>query len=310
MVSSSVSMSPWSSVSKNVGEVSSMRDAMLKAKMNYNIVKEPLHRSDGSPIANYFGVMREDTRQVFDIVKNTWQPLQNEHCFDFFTPALEENLITIDSVGAIRGGERAFIVAKINEPPVPIVPGDIINKFMILLNSHNSKSSIRVGFIPVRFSCTNQLASIMRNRQSQILKIRHCRSPKDSLESLREVLNLANSEFSATQEKLQFLASKPINYKDLEKYVRVVMSIKEDEEGNISTRSRNMMEQIIALSVHGMGNDNPNVKGTFYGAYNGITEYLNYHAGRNVDNRLESLWLGQNANINSNALAVALQMAG
>jgi len=299
---------PWSLVGKNIGETNSMREAMIKGGLDYEVVKEPLYRSDGSIIPKYYGIMRKDTREIFDTVKEVWKGLSNQDAFEFFDPALQKNLIKIESVGSLRGGKRAFIVARINETPLEITKGDIVNKYMLLLNNFD-KTSIRVGFIPVRFSCTNQLASIMRDRQSQILKIRHCRSPKVALEQLRGILDLANAEFTTTQEKLKMLASTSINSQDLQKYIKIALEIKEDKDGNISTRSSNIINQIANLAVSGGGNDNPNVRGTYYAAYNGITEYLNYYAGRNVDTRLENLWLGKNANINNNALSVALDMA-
>ena len=300
--------SPWSSVSKKIGDVSSMREAMEKANVNYSIVKEPLCRTDGSVIPNNFGVMREDTGQVFDTVKNSWQPLQNVDAFNFFDPMIEEGLMTVDSVGAIKGGERMFITCKINQPPMTIVGNDIINPYMLLLNSHNAKSSIRVGFIPIRFSCTNQLPSIMRNGASQILRIRHSRSPKDSLEGLREVLNLAAGEFQGTQEQLQFLASRPITYSQTREYIKTVLGI-EEEDKDIPTRSLNIIETIVALSENGRGNDVAGIRGTFYAATMAFNEYINYYSGRNVDTRMESLWLGKNAVLNSKALTMALEMA-
>jgi len=41
----------------------------------------------------------------------------------------------------------------------------------------------------------------------------------------------------------------------------------------------------------------------------GSIEYLNYGKGRTTDNRLDSLWFGQNANENNKALESALEFA-
>jgi hypothetical protein len=41
----------------------------------------------------------------------------------------------------------------------------------------------------------------------------------------------------------------------------------------------------------------------------GFNEYLNYGKGRTTDNRLDSLWFGQNANDNAKALETALEFA-
>ena len=48
---------------------------------------------------------------------------------------------------------------------------------------------------------------------------------------------------------------------------------------------------------------------TYWAAYNGFNEYLNYNKGRTEDNRLDSLWFGLNANDNTKALEKAMQFA-
>ena len=297
----------WNSLGNSVGEVTSMEDAMIKSGMDYNIRKVPLYKADGTLIPHRWGIEREDTGAIFDIVKDVWRPLYNRSAFSFFNPLLQDETISIDKVGCLRGGQKLFILAKINEPPMEIVKGDIVNRFILLLNSHDSKASIRVGFIPVRFVCLNQLPSIMRKEATSIVKIRHCGDPAVSLENLREIMNITTAGFEATKEQLQFLASRPINSKDLEKYVKEVFSI--DEETKMSTRAQNIFESIIRLAETGKGNQIDGVRGTYYAAMNGVNEYLNHYAGRNVNTKAESLWLGKNATLNDKAMSVALEMA-
>ncbi len=59
----------------------------------------------------------------------------------------------------------------------------------------------------------------------------------------------------------------------------------------------------------GRGTDNPVSRGSYWTAYNAITETLSYDKGHNDDTRLNSLWFGANANVNHKALEVATEMA-
>jgi hypothetical protein len=52
------------------------------------------------------------------------------------------------------------------------------------------------------------------------------------------------------------------------------------------------------------------VSGTFWTAYNGVAEWLSYQRGRTQANRLNSLWFGDSAAMNRQALETALEMAG
>jgi hypothetical protein len=72
---------------------------------------------------------------------------------------------------------------------------------------------------------------------------------------------------------------------------------------------KNIIEEIVGLAEAGRGNDLPSVRGTYWTAYNGFSEWLSYSRGRSQENRLNSLWFGDGANLNRQALEVALAMA-
>jgi hypothetical protein len=116
-----------------------------------------------------------------------------------------------------------------------------------------------------------------------------------------------NAGFEATAEQFRFLASKSFNQKDIEKYVKVVLNIKSADE-DIKTRTRNIMDDIMSR-IEGPKQSAANVRGTYWAAYMGFNEYLNYGKGRTTDNRLDSLWFGVNANENSRSFEVAMSMA-
>ena len=62
-------------------------------------------------------------------------------------------------------------------------------------------------------------------------------------------------------------------------------------------------------SIEGPKQDLPGVRGTWWAAYNGFNEYLNYEKGRSNNNRMESLWFGQAGASNMQALNLATEMA-
>jgi hypothetical protein len=121
-------------------------------------------------------------------------------------------------------------------------------------------------------------------------------------------MDLANREFEATAEQYRLLARKSINQDDLRKYVNRVLRLKDSDE--VSSRTRSIMEEIIGLAESGRGNELPSIRGTFWAAYNGVTEWLGYHRGRSQQNRLDSLWFGEGAGLSRHALETALDLAG
>ena len=71
----------------------------------------------------------------------------------------------------------------------------------------------------------------------------------------------------------------------------------------------NMIDEIMGLCESGKGNALPSIKNTLWSSYNGVTEWLGYQRGNSENNRLNSLWFGDCANVNKHALETALAMA-
>ena len=115
-------------------------------------------------------------------------------------------------------------------------------------------------------------------------------------------------QFEATAEQYRFLASKDFNQADIRRYVKVMLGVDKTADEDIKTRTRNIMDEILAL-VEGPKQSATGVRGTWWAAYNGYNEYLNYNKGRTVSNRLDSLWFGQNGVDNAKALNTALEFA-
>ena len=57
------------------------------------------------------------------------------------------------------------------------------------------------------------------------------------------------------------------------------------------------------------GRGNRTAGRNYWGAYNAVNEYLNYFRGKTQDNTLSSLWFGKGAQLNKNALDVAMKLA-
>jgi hypothetical protein len=51
----------------------------------------------------------------------------------------------------------------------------------------------------------------------------------------------------------------------------------------------------------GKKREQPAVQGSYWTAYNGVSEWLGYSRGKNEGNRLNSLWFGDGANLNRHA---------
>lgn len=308
----SVNERPWHGLGVVLDTPPTIQEAIKLAGLDWAVEKRPLFRvnSDGTqgPQSEAYSIVRLDNNKELGIVKKGYVPLQNVDVFDWFNPFIEQNEVSIETAGCLGEGERLWVMAKLNRDPSVVTDGDEILKYLMLSNSHDGSLAIRVGYTPIRVVCSNTLAMAHGNKYSKFIRVKHTKSSKVSLDKLREVMDSENAQFEATAEQYRFLRSHMFKSEDVKKYVKLIITGDDKPDADISTRSKNIINDVIGLledprqKVAGM-------EGTWWAAYNAVNQYFNYDAGRNANSRMNSLWFGPNADANGYALKLATEMA-
>jgi phage/plasmid-like protein (TIGR03299 family) len=278
-----------------------------KAGLDWDVELVALQTADTHAKVDHRAVRRTSDSRVLGVVGPRYAPLQNNDAFAWFQPFLDAREAALHTAGSLRQGSRVWVLAKLNRDPLVIAEGDEVEKYLLLSHGHDGSLAVRVGFTPVRVVCANTLAMAHGSDASRLIRVKHTKEIHGNLANIREVMDLANQEFEATAEQFKLLARRSINQADLRRYVKRVLGVQEDQEP--STRMSKIMEEIIALAESGRGNNLPAVRGTYWSAYNGVTEWLSYERGRSPGSRLNSLWFGGSATMNRQALDTALAMA-
>jgi phage/plasmid-like protein (TIGR03299 family) len=281
--------------------------ACIASGLDWEAEKVPLVTADDAQKVDSFAIRRKTDGKILGSVGKKYTILQNRDAFKWFQPFLEAKEASLETAGSLKEGSRIFVLAKLSRDPIVVAAGDEVLKYLLLSHSHDGSLAIRLGFTPIRVCCSNTLALATRSNASKLIRVKHTKEVHENLANIRETMNAVNAEFEATAEQYKLLARKSINGDDLGKYVRLVFKVKENKD--VSTKMKNLMEEVTGLFEAGKGNNLPSVRGTLWTAYNAVTEHLAYNRGRNADNRLNSLWFGDGANINRHALETALEMA-
>lgn len=298
---------PWHGLGKKIERVLTVEEAIREAGLDWEVALQPIYTAPGPNMELVEDAQlcyRLDNGKQLGTVGKRYRPLQNAEAFKVFQPLVESNEIALETAGSLNEGRKIWILGRINKDPLTIVgkADDVVERFVLLSNSHDGTLAVRMGFTPIRVVCNNTLTFAITSDDSKLIRVRHTTNMVKTLDELRETMNVANAEFEATAEQYRLLATRDINSKDLDKYFRIVFDKAEDQvfrkEG-----------KIIELFENGRGNDLPGVRGTYWAAYNAVTEYLSYEQGRSQEKRLDNLWFGTSVNINQKALDTALQMA-
>lgn len=354
----SVKLVPWHGLGTVIQEAPTIQEGIKLAGLDWRVnvhsthIKVPPMVLDNTKVDDFslddvalddFAkvFVRSDNSKVLGIVGPKTHPLQNREAFDFFQPFIDAKEASLETAGSLCEGGRIWVMAKIQRDNSVIVPGDEVAKFVLLSNSHDGTTAVRVGFTPIRVVCANTLAMAHADKASKLLRVRHSKDVQKNLENIRETMNLANDEFEATAEQFRFLASQQINASDLKKYVKIVFKM-DEKDGDMSTRSKNILDAIIDRHEDktgmvkemmamlndskvksgatildtiiqnfeaGRGTEIKSTRGTLWTAYNAVNEYLNHERGHNTDTRMNSLWFGESSRANKLALDTALEFA-
>jgi phage/plasmid-like protein (TIGR03299 family) len=303
-----VGKTPWHGLGTPIPEEKkiSVREAIIAAKLDWQVERRRVFTENNEGIANtgildHFAVCRTSDNAFLGIVGPDYTPLQNEQALQWFQPFLDANEATLETAGSLKGGRQVWALAKIRDGNMDVNRIDPVAHYILLSNAHDGSIAVRVGFTPIRVVCNNTLMMAYESRASKLLRVRHTSNLQANLEMVRDTMKVARHEFAATVEQYRKLQKRSIDKAGLQRYIRVVFSLPEDKGG------KELIPNIIHLFENGRGHREAGHN--YWGAYNAVTEYLNYFRGKSQDNTLSSLWFGESTKVNRQALTTALKMA-
>jgi len=303
---------PWHGIGTELKKPATAKEAIMAAKLNYEVGTEHLKLANtGTVISPELAIVRMDTKDKLGIVTKKYKIIQNVEAFDFFDNVVGEGKAIYHTAGALGLGERIWTLAKL--PKDLVIKKEVVEQYLLLTNSHDGKSSLKMYFTPVRVVCQNTLMMSLRDASSGI-SIRHTGNIKSKVEEAQRVLDIATvfySDFEKIAEK--FVATK-MDVKKTEDYFDQVLDIKENDDDNY-TRVTNQKADLLSIYENGKGNDRPEVRHTLWTAFNAVTEYTDhFRTIKNVEKdkslKLDSIWFGSGAKMKVKAYDIGLSFAG
>lgn len=208
-----------------------------------------------------------------------------------------------ETAGVLGNGERIWILAKL--PGFIKVRGqDIVNKYLLLTNSHDGSSLVRAKLTPIRVVCSNTLSMALSGSEEEV-RIRHTPSAIDNLKQAHQLLGFTNQLYQQLGEIFKAMSLKKVTEKQLLDYVNGL--IPDNEEAESKTRSENIRNRILELHENGVGAHLS--RGTVWGMYNAVTEYTDHtlHT-QNPMRRLNAVWFGGGDRLKQKAFTLAKEI--
>ena len=183
---------PWHGLGVEVTEAPTSSDALVYAGLDWTVEQKDVYTQDGNLIAGYKANTRNTDNTILGIVSDRYKVVQNEDAFQFTDDLLGAG-VTYETAGALQGGRKVWMLAKM--PLRYIIAGDEIAPYMVVMNSHDGSSGIKVAMTPIRVVCQNTL-NLALNSAKRIWTTKHTENVMSRVHEARETLLLAETYMS------------------------------------------------------------------------------------------------------------------
>jgi phage/plasmid-like protein (TIGR03299 family) len=255
---------------------------------NWNVRLEdmeiPAHLSSDK---NYQYVVRTnptDNTQtdILGVVGERYHVLQNEDLFSFGDNILDGGG-RWETAGSIRGGRVVFGSLALERETVldPSGVADKVKTYLLINTSHDGSIAIQASITPVRVVCANTLnlalGNIGRKKNKgikQSFKIRHTQTANGKVQIAREALGLANAYMDEFDKMAQMMIATEITAQQFNDIVLAAYPKPESDKKVALTKWTNKIDIINDIYT---GEFNGMIAGSAWGAFNALTERLDWH---------------------------------
>jgi phage/plasmid-like protein (TIGR03299 family) len=224
-------------------------------------------------------------KDILGVVGERYVPLQNEDLFDFGDLMLDGGG-RWETAGSIKNGRVVFGSLALERETIldPNGVSDKVNTYLLINTSHDGSVAIQASITPVRVVCANtlNLALGQRGRNGSVkqsFKIRHTATASGKVQQAREALGLANAYMDKFDEMAKAMIEKEISKAKFDEIIELAYPKPEtDSKGSLKKWETKIdtIQQIYQSATTNM------IAGTSWGAFNALTERLDWHrAGRN-----------------------------
>ena len=213
---------------------------------------------------------------VLATVGKRYVPVQNEELFQFADAIHDANPeCRWESAGSLKKGKVVFGSVEIPRTMVldPQGANDETKLYLIVWTSHDGSVAVQAAVTPVRVVCQNTLNIAMREAK-QSFKIRHTQTVEGRIAVARETLGLALGYFDEFEAEAKAMFEQEITNAEFAKLIETIYPKPTKDTKGALKKWENKV--VLLDDLYFNSPTNTNIKGTKWGAFNAITERLDY----------------------------------
>lgn len=228
-------------------------------------------------IDNKFITYRDHAKHgltALGVVGNRYTPIQDSDAFEFLNYLADESGAVFETAGALGHGERVFMSMKFPESMKLANGQDLVDNYIVAVNSHDGTTSFNVVVTPVRVVCQNTVRLALRKATNKV-SLRHTANATQKVQQARDTLGIVFKYQEEFQREVDRLLAVDMSEQDFSKFVETLVplpSSKDASQREIATveRKRGEITQLWNAPTQA------NVAGTGWAAYNAVVEWSDW----------------------------------
>ena len=198
----SVRETPWHGLGRIIMDAPASREALELAGLDWQVESRNIYSGTGAMIPGYRANVRSTDDAVLGVVSDRYRIVQNEEAFQFTDDLLGEG-VTYETAGSLQGGKKVWMLARL--PRKYLIAGDQVEPYLVIFNSHDGSSGVKVAMTPIRVVCQNTL-NLALNTAKRSWTARHTENVLLRVQDARETLQLDSNKL---YENIVYLDAEP-----------------------------------------------------------------------------------------------------
>lgn len=305
-----VGETPWHGLGQVLTAGASIETWAKESGMDFEILGAPVTYTCANGKTYAQGskqvLYRADNDQPLGVVGNKYKVVQPIAILEFFRNLVEDHGMVLETAGVLFNGAKYWAMARTGNE-LKLKGNDVMRQYLMLATACDGSLRTTGKFIDTRAVCNNTVTMALGEKNpGGTVKVSHS-STFDAGEMQME-LGIADQSWKVHIEKIKAMAARQVN--DAEAINYVINLFGDTERLPEDNKSIPAVGKVLGLFAgNGKGSDLKSADGTAWGLLNAVTEYVDWHIGKNQDRRLESAWMYGGSNLKQQAFDMAYDLA-
>jgi len=257
---------------------------------------------------------KDGEQAALGTVGTRYKVFQNGEMFSALDALVDSGEARYANAGELRGGAQVWMLLEL--PREVKIASDPHAAYLLARTSHDGSCSLGVTPVVNRLFCSNQISGIFRKDCKYSLQ--HTTNARLQVEQMRTMLSVIYTGIESYETIADKLLNDPVNDYQVEGMFRRMWTLPSTIEKapyySLSTGERRTYNRVTdarntAFNIYKHSSTQENIRGTAFGAFQAIVEYLDWNSHKSEATRAERVISGKYDKLKSKALDV-VQLIG